>query len=287
MWAIIGFSIVATSWIFTRNKLGVGVAAIWVITALVGADEIPGIVNAIKGKSLPVQHPGSHEQKQVIRVATINCQDRNTEALLEAKPYAPDIVLIQASPEGLDLKDLAKRFYGEGGHSAGGWHCGIIARDKIKLIKNSADPRFTHVTLTLSDGRSIDLVSVHLTTAVTRWDLWNKDCWRTHYRNRKLRRSQVIQILSHLASTHEGRQVIFGGDFNAPASDAVYNILRHDFLDSYRAVGSGWGIPSTIACRSCASTNSGRLQDYSRSTRARCRPRTPTTRLLICDYVLN
>ena len=286
-WALIGIFIIAVSWLFARNKFGVLVAAVWLVTALVGADEIPGIVNSIKGKNLTQAHPVTHEGKSIIRVATINCKNRTEEALLEAKAYAPDVVLIQESPGGSSLKKIAQEFYGEEGQFAGGWHCGIIARGKIMAIKNSPTPRFSHATLTLDDGRSIDLVSVHLKHAITRWDLWNRDCWKTHYSNRKIRRRQLIEILTHVSKTHGNRPVIFGGDFNAPASDAVYNILRHHFLDSYRAVGSGWGntffnrLPLLRIDQLWATTQ---LQPVN----ARAVPtKNSDHRLLVCDYTLD
>lgn len=287
-WAIVGFLIIALSWLFIRNRFGVLVACVWVVTALVGADEIPGIVHTIKGRELPAEHPGVHDGHPVIRVATINCKNRKSEALLEAKPYAPDIVLIQESPSGGNLSRIAKEFYGAQGRSAGGWNCGIIARGELKVVKHSQSPRFTHATLTLADGRSIDLVSVHLKHAITRWDLWNKECWKTHYANRKVRRAEVIEILKHVASTHGGRPVIFGGDFNAPASDAVYNILRHQFLDGYRAAGSGWGntffnrLPVLRIDQLWATFP--QLQPLN----ARAMPtRNSDHRLLICDYILH
>ena len=97
-WAIVGLLILAVSWLLSRNKFAIAVAAVWGVTAVVGADEIPGIVNSIKGKRLPLEHPQRQDGKAVIRVATINCKNRSAEALLEAKSYAPDIVLVQESP---------------------------------------------------------------------------------------------------------------------------------------------------------------------------------------------
>jgi endonuclease/exonuclease/phosphatase (EEP) superfamily protein YafD len=286
-WSIIGILIIAFSWLFNRSKFGIVVAAIWVITALIKADEIPGIVHSLEGRTLSTEHPGAYEEKPVIRVATINCQNRRNEALLEAKPYAPDIVFIQESPSGGNLKRIAKDFYGDEGQAVGGWNCGIIARGKLKVVKNSHSPRFTHATLTLADGRSIDLVSVHLKHAITRWDLWKKDCWKTHYANRRVRRAEVIEILTHVSKTHGGRQVLFGGDFNAPASDAVYNILRNHFLDSYRAAGSGWGntfynrLPVLRIDQLWATPKLQPLNARAFQTR------NSDHRLLVCDYILN
>ncbi|MGI9242471.1 MAG: endonuclease/exonuclease/phosphatase family protein [Verrucomicrobiales bacterium] len=286
-WAIIGCAILAVSWLVSRSKFAILVAGIWILTAVIGADEIPGLVNSVKGKKFPLDHPQTHGEKSVIRVATINCMNRLPEALLEVKEYAPDIVLVQESPSGARLDMIAKEIFGEEGRSAGGWNCGIIARGDIKMIKNSPAPRFTHATLTLGDGRAIDIVSVHLKHAITRWDLWDRECWTTHYANRKVRRSELIEILTHVSETHSARPVIFGGDFNAPASDAVYNILRRHFLDSYRAAGSGWGntffnrLPVLRIDQLWATTQ---LQPIN----ARAIPTKKSDhRLLVCDYTLN
>ena len=286
-WAIVGFSILAVSWLMSPNKFAILVAAVWGITAIVGADEIPGIVNSIKGKRLLLEHPTAHGEKPIIRVATINCKNRNAAALLEAEPYAPDIVLVQESPSGVELNRIAQQLFGKDARSAGGWNCGIIARGNISVVKNSSSPRFTHATLTLEDGRAIDIVSVHLKHAITRWDLWDRECWKTHYANRRVRRSELIEILTHVSETHANRPVIFGGDFNAPASDAVYNILRRHFLDSYRTAGSGWGntffnrLPVLRIDQLWATSQ---LQPIN----ARAVPtKNSDHRLLVCDYTLN
>lgn len=286
-WAILCCSILALSWLVSRSKFAIVVAAIWAVTAIIGADEIPGIVNSIKGKKLPLEHPRNHGEKSIIRVATINCKNRSPEALLEVKSYAPDIVLIQESPSGVQLNKIAKQLFGEEGRSAGGWNCGIIARGNIQMIKNSPSPRFVHATLTFDDGRAIDIVSVHLKHAITRWDLWERECWKTHYANRQVRRDELIEILSQVSDAYAARPVIFGGDFNAPASDAVYNILRRHFLDSYRAAGSGWGntffnrLPVLRIDQLWATTQ---LQPIN----ARAIPtKNSDHRLLVCDYTLD
>ncbi len=286
-WALIGILIVAAGWLFARNKFGLLVVSVWAVTALVGADEVPGILHSLEGKKLVKQHPQTHGQKQVIRIATINCKDRRPEALLEAKPYAPDVVLVQESPSPGYLRQISKQFYGKDGSSVGGVYCGIIARGKITQITNSTNPRFTHATLTLDDGRAVDLVSIHLKHAITRWDLWHKDCWKTHYSNRKVRRQELIDILTQVSHKHGGRPVIFGGDFNAPASDAVFNLLRYRFLDSYRAVGSGWGntffnrLPVLRIDQLWATYNLTPLNAGAFPTR------NSDHRLLVCDYTLD
>ena len=286
-WALVGILIVFTGWLFMRNKFGLLVVSVWAITALVGADEIPGILHSIQGKKLPETHPETHGEKAVIRVATINCMDRRAEALLEAKPYAPDVVLVQESPSAGRLRQISQQFYGKDGTSYGGSFCGIITRGKVTPIANSRNPRYTHATVSFADGRTIDVVSIHLKHAITRWDLWDKDCWRTHYHNRKIRRQELVEILTEVSLNHGGRPVIVGGDFNAPASDAVFNLLRYRFLDSYRAAGSGWGntffnrLPVLRIDQLWATTQLHPVN-------ARAVPtKNSDHRLLVCDYTLD
>ena len=286
-WALVGFVILAIAWPFNRNRFSLLVASVWAMTALVGADEIPGIVNTIKGKKLTAEHPQSHREKPVLRVATINCKNRRVEALLETKPYSPDVVFVQESPSNAQLKQLAKQIHGADGTAAGGFNCGIIAAGELKTLKNSRSPRYTHATLTRPDGSQVDLVSIHLNHAITRWDLWHKDCWKTHYQNRKTRREELITILAEVSQNHGGRSVIFGGDFNAPASDAVFNLLRHNFVDSYRAVGSGWGntffnrLPVLRIDQLWATFDVQAVNARAFATR------NSDHRLLVCDYILN
>ena len=35
--------------------------------------------------------------------------------------------------------------------------------------------------------------------------------------------------------------VIIAGDFNAPAGDRVYGMLKGEFIDTFSEAGSGWG----------------------------------------------
>ncbi len=55
---------------------------------------------------------------------------------------------------------------------------------------------------------------------------------------------EIAYTLRKLEKTNTGPRlsnVIIAGDFNAPAGDKVYRMLKHDFADTFDDAGSGWG----------------------------------------------
>ena len=121
------------------------------------------------GKSKNISNPNS------IRVVTINCNGRNLNIVRESLDYNPDIILTQESPSPKELTSLL----GESGNNEykviGGWDCAIIAKGTLKK-KKYPSVLFNHATgatLTITNGTEIELLSLHLERAITRWDLWN------------------------------------------------------------------------------------------------------------------
>ena len=72
--------------------------------------------------------------------------------------------------------------------------------------------------------------------------LWHKNCWQNHSASRKLQRRQVLSSLSALQKTtpFPARPVIVAGDFNAPATDPLHDLLRGHLNDSFSEAGTGW-----------------------------------------------
>jgi len=84
----------------------------------------------------------------------------------------------------------------------------------------------------------VEVVSLRLTPPIVRMDLWDPGCWREQSENRKIRREQLREITARLAPDGLG---IVGGDFNAPAGDAIFRLLSPGFRDSFAQAGRGWG----------------------------------------------
>ena len=60
--------------------------------------------------------------------------------------------------------------------------------------------------------------------------------------NRKLQRREIFHSLTLLKNNtpFPTRPVIAAGDFNAPATDPLHDLLRRDFVDSFTHDGTGW-----------------------------------------------
>ena len=99
------------------------------------------------------------------------------------------------------------------------------------------------VTIRHPGGAEMVVVNVHLRTAATDLRLWDKSAWVAHKNNRVLRQQELAVTLQILEDTvpFPNIPVIFGGDFNAPATDLVHRQLTPDFNDAFASAGTGWG----------------------------------------------
>jgi endonuclease/exonuclease/phosphatase (EEP) superfamily protein YafD len=62
-----------------------------------------------------------------------------------------------------------------------------------------------------------------------------------HYNNRQERRMALARVLGVQRFISRQHAAIIGGDFNAPAGDAVFDLLsRSGFRDAFTEAGSGW-----------------------------------------------
>jgi endonuclease/exonuclease/phosphatase family metal-dependent hydrolase len=92
-------------------------------------------------------------------------------------------------------------------------------------------------------GTAIEVVNVHLATAATDLRLWQRSAWRDHRANRAKRRTelQFTQQVLERSTDFPNTPTLFGGDFNAPASDMVHRQMTRDFIDAFAVSGTGWG----------------------------------------------
>lgn len=167
VWGGIGLVLSSVAFYFLRASLSLILTGIWAFTILLGADEARVLGNMAKEAPLP-GHAQPHSGLPVIRVATLNCAFFHYgNPALDLAIWDPDIVLVQEVWPN-DVKSIADRLYG--GH--GDYRCqknnGIITRWKIKREVINPNPVFREQQLTIVDpeGREIEVVNVHLKTAV-------------------------------------------------------------------------------------------------------------------------
>ncbi|MFT4177321.1 MAG: endonuclease/exonuclease/phosphatase family protein [Luteolibacter sp.] len=242
VWGGIGLFISCFAFCFLRAPLSMVVSLVWIITLLIGADE-----------AIPLAHltydapkPGVaalYQRQPVIRVVTLNCYNgllRSAAKSIEL--WQPDIVLLQ-EVQPYQVQEIANELYGGGGDYRAYHQNGIITRWKIQREVRNPILRNQQATVLLPNGRKIEVVSLHLASAATDLRLWERKAWLKHRDNRVKRRQELTATLQILEQTSDfpNTPVLLGGDFNAPPSDQVHNLLRRDFVNAYASVGTGLG----------------------------------------------
>lgn len=246
-WGGLGLLLSGSAFYFLRAPLSLVVTTLWTLTVLLGADEARVIANL----GTPGPRPGPAAEidgRRPIRVITLNTalftKGDPTEDLAK---WDPDIVLLQETPPAL-VGSIARRLYDGQGDFRGYAHNGVATRWSIPREVRNPHPDFRefnhNVTVRLPDGREIEVVNLHLSSAATDLRLWQRESWRRHMHNRRHRRGELAVALGILKDTTSfpGHQaVILGGDFNTPPGDPIHRALDPDFTDAFLAVGTGWG----------------------------------------------
>jgi endonuclease/exonuclease/phosphatase (EEP) superfamily protein YafD len=242
LWGGVGLLWSSMAFYFLRAPLSLVMSAVWAITLLVGADEARVLANF--GKAPPLTGPAEpFDGKPVIRVITLNCAEgtRGNPAQ-DITAWQPDIVLLQdVLPH--QVRQIADALYDGRGDYRAHQTNGVVTRWKIQREIRNPTQRSEQITGRLPSGAEIEVVNVHLMTAATNLRLWRKSAWVEHRNNRVIRQRELALTQQVLEQTTQfpNTPTIFGGDFNAPATDIVHRQLARDFVDAFASVGTGWG----------------------------------------------
>ncbi|HYW78589.1 MAG TPA: endonuclease/exonuclease/phosphatase family protein [Thermoguttaceae bacterium] len=246
-WALPGIAMVGWAYWRSARRSGLLVGGLWIAFALLTADTPVSVLRAFVRS-----WPTASRSGETIRVVTLNCAGHMAE---EIETLAPDIVLLQESPDRRQVEELAQRLFGEEAVVLWGPDTSVIARGKIvpgetpKALRGgfSADRigSFVQARVRLSGDLEVHVVSLRLRPAPLRDDLWSPDCWKQHADHRRQRRKQLQAVLRELDGVEPNVPIICGGDFNAPPSDAVFNLLRPKLSDAFSDGGLGWGATLT------------------------------------------
>ncbi len=249
-WCLLGLLLVGWSWLVYRQRSVLVLCGLWLVTMVVGSDETKPLLRlntAVPERGIPPERNG----QRLIRVISLNCRFLNPIAAEEVIPWQPDIVLFQEAPAPQVLDHLARKLYQDDkpGHVIGGYEVAVVTRGKVNgfvtPVQSFTTPsilRELPCSIEL-DGRMIHVVCVHLNGAVTDVGLHRPSTWESHYRNRLSRREEMKDVRQYLELQKVllSAPIVIGGDFNAPAGDAVFRELMPEFKDAYAAVGAGWG----------------------------------------------
>jgi endonuclease/exonuclease/phosphatase (EEP) superfamily protein YafD len=178
---------------------------------------------------------------RAIRVISLNCAGGSAEAALETVRYKPDIVLLQESPSRHETNELARQLYKSDLGCVWGLDASILTDGTPLKAPLSPLKPFVAARVRLPTGIWVEVISLRLLPPSASIDLWSPRCWREHAENRRLRRGQVRDMMEFVKTRPRGLPLIIGGDFNAPAGDAVFRLLQPRLHDAFAEAGLGLG----------------------------------------------
>ena len=242
-WLFLGLLLALPGWIKRKRRYAAVLTALWLIYGLVFVDETRGVVRGCYRSWPAPEWLAAREQGRALRVVSLNCKKHRVEAAEEVMLYSPDIALLQESPNLDCVRKLARDLYGRDAAVLWGTDTTIIARGRITPRKLSKDLSAYSVQagVRLASGAEIEVVCLRLLPAVVRADLWSPECWRRQTANRRYRREQLSLVAERLRAVPSATPLIVGGDFNAPAGDAIFRLLRPRLRDTFEQAGVGWG----------------------------------------------
>jgi endonuclease/exonuclease/phosphatase (EEP) superfamily protein YafD len=242
-WGLAGGGMALVAWLAGRRKLAAAAAWLWLGTIVVGSDETRPLLRFGAQKPEPGA-PAPVDGRVPLRLVTLNCRAGmwHPETLRDIEPWQPDIVLLQEAPAPLELQKFTARLYGNGrGSWAGGINCGLVARGQLLNTLTVYQPYSILATVEIAPKKLLEVGCVHLQGAETNVKLWTRNAFRSHYYNRQSRRSELIRLMGLRRFISRQHPAIIGGDFNAPAGDAVFDLLKQsEFRDVFAEAGSGW-----------------------------------------------
>jgi vancomycin resistance protein VanJ len=286
LWLVPGLFLAALGWSRASRRLVAGVVALWLLYLLAFADEPAGL---LRRRAWPAPGWEAYRKRgEALRVVSLNCGGGLPEAAAEVVVYEPDIVLLQESPGRRDVQRLARQLYGAEAGALAGPDGSILVRGRLtpRPLPPLLRSYFVQAHVRLTTGIEVEVFSLRLAPALVREDLWSPDCWREQTANRRGRRGQLRDIARQIDALPGGTPLIVGGDFNAPAGDAVFQLLQPRLRDAFREGGTGWAntIMNDLPVHRIDQVWTS---DHFRAAAVVARPtRHSDHRLVVCDLVL-
>jgi endonuclease/exonuclease/phosphatase (EEP) superfamily protein YafD len=241
-WLVPGLVLAGLAWRGLGKRVAAPVVLLWLVYLVAFSEETRSVTRLSRW---PV--PGWHaavQEGRALRVVSLNCAS-SKEAAAEVVRYHPDIVLLQESPSQEEAKRLARLVFRDDAAVAWSADTSILARGTITARPVPRLAPFVQGRVRLASGIEAEVFSLRLMPPVARFDLFSPSCWREQAQNRRLRREQVRDIARQIATVPGAVPLIVGGDFNAPAGDAVFRLLKPRLHDSFAEGGIGWGNTAT------------------------------------------
>lgn len=232
-WLLAGISsLICTSRWSWRQRMWRAAAGLWIAYTLIFVEETQSLARSC----LPVQ---AVDVEQRIRVVSLNCGSGNARLVEVFEQYRPDVVLLQESPGRERVQAWTKSLFGDEGDYVWGSDCSIIARGKLRPIRNSPAEKFVLAEYHRANGEDLIVGSLRLYPPPIRLDVYRPAFWRKYWRIREIHVEELRPLDQFLGV--QRLPVVIGGDFNCPAHDPVADLSHLKLQDAFRVSGRGWG----------------------------------------------
>jgi len=225
-------------WSRRRKWLGAVVLAAWLVFLLVFVEEPRSLVRL--GRWPSQEWESARLRGRALRVVSLNCAGEE-KAAVEVAQYHPDIVLLQEPPKRGEVERLAERLFGRDAGVLRTVDGSIIVHGSLLPVHQVEAKHFAEARALLASGIEVEVVSTHLFSPAYNFELWSKECWNAQTDRRQEHRRQMREIAIKVGYLPKEVPLIIGGDFNAPAGDAIFRVFRPRLHDAFREGGRGWG----------------------------------------------
>lgn len=237
-WLGPGLFLAALGWGYRTRRAAVVVALIWLGYLGVFAEEPRSLLRF--GQWPTREWEAAREQGRGLRVVSLNSRVAE-QAAAEVAQYHPDIVLLQESPPQKQVKRVAAKLFGDQGEFLWSSDVSIIVRGSLALNPVPTPKHLVLARVRLKSGIEANVISTRLHSPVFGAELWSLNCWQEQAENRRKHRAEMERTKALLAALPESVPIIIGGDFNSPAGDAIYRLLKPRLHDTFAEAGRGWG----------------------------------------------
>ncbi|MHB9026289.1 MAG: endonuclease/exonuclease/phosphatase family protein [Armatimonadota bacterium] len=242
-WLPLGWGVSGLGWAPRRGRPAFALLLVWLVVLAALSDEPRVLLHPQAWRHARL---ATTPAQGTLRIITYNCNGYGDAAKSAAQvvQYHPDLVLLQEVPQDTVMVNLGRQLFGKDAAVFTFCDTAILARGKILRADRprwGKDLFYTQARVRFTSGLEVEVFCLHLLPTNTQMDLWNRECWEYRLDIRREQRAQVERLLLRMNKVSADTPVILGGDFNAPAGDAIFRLLQPRLHDLYAEGGVGWG----------------------------------------------
>ncbi|QYK53853.1 MAG: endonuclease/exonuclease/phosphatase family protein [Fimbriimonadaceae bacterium] len=159
---------------------------------------------------------------------SLNCAGGSIDAAKEAIATGAEIIFLQESPSGKELKKIGEPL---------GYHVYPGIDGSILIKGKAAEFIETKINYCLIKREDEVFVSLRLQPPIFRLDFYNPECWRSQTENWKSRRQEIMEIVKRVEAVGYSTALLVG-DYNATPSQLPD--IAVGLKDIWQYHGSGW-----------------------------------------------